>query len=302
MGVGIEAHVRSCHHDGTSIVYLAPGELPPEITTGDREITLLEGHLRKTLDGFLLPSQIIFVDAPFPRNTQSQVDEKLLDVALQKMNQSSYTPSLSSTEQLVRDAFASILGFTASEISSNSDFFNMGGDSMSAGQLLSILRRDLKVRVPVDQLFTSSSVIELCTLVDKILLDSVKITTSPLPQIGCTETYSSTNPFVLLINLIPLLVLYPMKTALHWTALMYALSSIPSVWDEPNMPSRFLALIAAMFFSRALGQIVTPIVAIMMKWLIIGKYRQGMYPMWGPYHTRWWIVDKTLQICGQVGL
>lgn len=302
MGVGIEAHVRNCHHDGTPIVYLAPGELPADIIAENPEIALLESHLRNTLDAFLLPSQVIVLEAPFPRNNHAQIDEELFDAALRKLNESNYSPSLSLTERLVRGAFSSILGFTESEISSSSDFFNMGGDSMSAGQLLSILRRDLKVRVPVDQLFISSSVSELCTLVDKILLNSSKTTASTQSKIGCTETYSSTNPLVLLINLIPLLLLYPMKIALQWTTLMYSLSSISSVWSEPNMPSRFLALIASMFFSRALAQIVAPTFGILMKWLVIGKYTQGIYPMWGPYHTRWWIVDKTLQICGQVGL
>jgi hypothetical protein len=176
----------------------------------------------------------------------------------------------------------------------------MGGDSLSAGRLLSILRRDMQVRIPVDQLFTFSRVDNLCTLTERQLQSETSTLdqgTAYLP--GCSETYSSTNPIVLFVNLLPITLFYPLKMGFQWTALMYSLSSISLVWDEPNVASRFLALVGAMFISRACTQIVAPICGMAFKWIVIGKYREGMYPMWGPYHTRWWIVQKVLLICGK---
>ncbi|KAJ3200175.1 Nonribosomal peptide synthetase 4, partial [Dinochytrium kinnereticum] len=29
-----------------------------------------------------------------------------------------------------------------------------------------------------------------------------------------------------------------------------------------------------------------------MKWIVIGRYRSGTYPIWGWYHFRWWLVDR----------
>jgi hypothetical protein len=99
-------------------------------------------------------------------------------------------------------------------------------------------------------------------------------------MVGCTKTYSSTNPMVLVVHLLPLFVrlLYPMKFAFKWTVLMYALACISEIWNEPDIPSRFLALVFAMLISRLATQIVAPIYGIGFKWLVIGKYKEGMYP------------------------
>ena len=82
---------------------------------------------------------------------------------------------------------------------------------------------------------------------------------------------------------------------------MYSLSSISELRYKPNVAARFLALISALFISRVCTQVVAPLFGIAFKWLVIGKYREGLYPMWGPYHSRWWLVQKILLICGKVG-
>ncbi|TVY81375.1 putative peroxisomal-coenzyme A synthetase, partial [Lachnellula suecica] len=296
----LEAHMGESHHDGTPIVYLAPREQTPDFTKSEPFTETLYNKLQMMLDGFLLPSQITLLTEPFPRDTSNSIDTVRLEIMLKALKASDSTPASSETEQHVRRAFSEVLSFDITEITSSSDFFQLGGDSMSAGQLLSILRRDLKVRIPVDQLFVSSKVNELWTVINKILLANNQTDSSkPQERAGCTETYSSTNPLVMLVQLLPIVVIYPMKSGLQWTSLMYTLSTIAAYWDEPNIPSRFLALVGAMFISRAVTQIIVPICGITLKWLIIGQYREGMYPMWGPYHTRWWIVEKILQICGK---
>jgi carbonic anhydrase/acetyltransferase-like protein (isoleucine patch superfamily) len=44
---------------------------------------------------------------------------------------------------------------------------------------------------------------------------------------------------------------------------------------------------------------VLPFVGIAAKWLIVGQYRQGRYPVWGAMYLRWWLVDQILEICGR---
>ena len=295
-----EAHVGRSHHDGTPIVYLAPMtekylEVLPEFNTA-----MLSDQLRKVLDGFLLPSSIINLGMPLPRDALGLIDEKRLDELVQ-MQKPATSVASSETEEKIRRAFSTVLNFEIEEISHDSDFFELGGDSLSAGQLLSILRRDLQVRIPVDQLFTSSKVHELCKLVDQLItLDSKEPATDLRSIVGCTKTSSSTNPLVLFVNLLPIFVFYPMKQAFKWTVLMYMLAWISNIWSEPDIPSRFLALVFAMLVSRTATQVVAPIFGICFKWLVIGRYKEGMYPMWGVYHTRWWIVEKVLLICGKV--
>lgn len=298
----VEAHVGENHHDGTPIVYLAPMKAISNFRISKETIETIRESLRMSLDGFLLPSRIRVLDQPFPRDVSDAVDEEQLGIIIKNMNGSSSPTSASETEHKVRRAFGEVLRLDVSEISSSSDFFQLGGDSMSAGRLSSVFRRDLKVRIPVDQLFSSRRVDELCKIIDALLKTNFDHEAKPREMIGCTETCSSTNPLVMFIHLLPIAVLYPTKMGFHWTAFMYFLTIIANYWDEPNVPSRFLALISAMFLSRVATQIVAPICGIALKWLIIGKYREGMYPMWGVYHTRWWLVDKILLVCGKVGL
>ena len=44
---------------------------------------------------------------------------------------------------------------------------------------------------------------------------------------------------------------------------------------------------------------MTPLVFILIKWVVIGKYQQGRYPIWGSYYLRWWFVDVCRKIIGR---
>lgn len=164
------------------------------------------------------------------------------------------------------------------------------------------MRRDLGVRLPVDKLFGASRVCDLTRLVEeKLLLNTTQEGSStPISLPGCEKTYSSTNPLVLFIHLLPMTIVFPMKVALRWIILMYTLSTLLRVWTDVSICARFLSLIVAMAAGRAITQVITPTVAILVKWIVIGRYREGMYPMWGPYHTRWWFVQKVVLIGGIV--
>lgn len=299
----LEAFAGTSHHDGTIVVYLAPRHEALEVLSYHDTIEVLREAFPKSLPGFLIPSSILYLPDPFPHDTSGLVDAEELHERVKAAINSISTPAGSKTETQVRKAFAEVLDFGVEELCADSDFFDLGGDSMSAGRLLSTLRRDLGVRIPVDQIFTSSRVSDICKLVDQSLEANFKNASGTVqPQIGCTKTCSSTNPLVLLVSLLPIVVIFPMKLAFQWTLLMYFLSIISHYWLEADVPSRFLGIVASMFIARAFTQIIAPIFGIVFKWGVIGKYSEGMYPMWGLYHTRWWIVEKTLQICEQVSL
>ncbi len=51
----------------------------------------------------------------------------------------------------------------------------------------------------------------------------------------------------------------------------------------------------AMEIGTALGFAVWPswlLVSIALKWLVIGRYKPGKYPVWGAYYFRWWLVNR----------
>ncbi len=34
------------------------------------------------------------------------------------------------------------------------------------------------------------------------------------------------------------------------------------------------------------------LISIAIKWLVIGRYKPGQYPVWGFYYFRWWLVTR----------
>ncbi|KIN03273.1 hypothetical protein OIDMADRAFT_40858 [Oidiodendron maius Zn] len=296
----LEAYVGPGRHDGTPEVIVAPRGRVPEEFSFQEVIESLSRSLKGELDGYLLPSKITYIDEIFPRNPSGIIDQLALKEILKASQNLNSSPPVSDTDRCIRLAFSKVLGIPLEEISSDSDFFAMGGDSLSAGQLLSILRRDMQVRIPVDQLFGTSRVCDLCEQVDRMLHANAKHAINGKKSLlGCMQTYSSTNPFVLFINILPIMLVYPMKMAFKWTTLLYALGTILKLWHDPNLAAKFVAVVGAMFIARSGTEIVSPIFGILFKWIVIGRYREGIYPMWGPYHSRWWIVEKVLLVCGK---
>jgi len=296
----LDIYVGTNHRDGSIVVYLAPPSVKRELNSqkGQEAVETLQERFPKSLDGFLVPSTIRYLEEPLPRGSNGEVNAEAVH-AMAK-TQINLAPASSDTEDNIRQAFQEVLNVSAEDLGPESDFFELGGGSMSAGRLLSVLRRDLGVRIPIDQIFSCSTVSSICTLVDQFLETSPKITQDTETQTGCKETYSSTNPLVLFINLLPIMLLYPMKTAFLWTVFIYALSNISKHWKAHTIPASFVVVITSLAIARAVTEIAAPILGIILKWVIIWKYKRGLYPMWGPYHTRWWLVERILQIFGDV--
>ena len=299
----VEVHVGVHQHDGFPEVVFAPSVSSIADLDENCYKDTLEHHLINLLDHYLLPSAYTYLTSLLPLDDFGNVDvQRLAEMVHEKKTSS--TPALSATEEMIRDIFVEILCCAADDITSQSDFFGMGGDSLSAGRFLSTLRRKMGISLSVDKFFNATRVCDVaCTVDDALLLKSESTSETyceeqTLPS--CEKTYSSTNPLVLAIQLVPILLIYPMKAAFRWTAFMYSLATLSDYWSNTNIAARFLGLIGAMAMSRFAINLGGPFFGIALKWLIIGRYKEGLYPMWGPYHTRWWLVQKILMVFGKV--
>jgi acyl carrier protein len=245
----------------------------------------LRQEMRAALHGYLVPTTISWIGDSADRHDQKAcASEK----------------NSSSVEQRVCEIFADILSCSVSDISPQSDFFQLGGDSLKAGRLLSTLRKELQIKLHIGMLFTNSQVRGLSQLIEQTLSTTKSEERDEQIEIETprsTKTYSSTNPFLLCIQLLPIAIFYPMKRGFDLTVFIFTLTLALSFWPgEETVLSRVLNLLFALAVARIVSQIVFPILAILTKWIVVGRYREGMYPMWGFYHTRWWITQKLLSI------
>lgn len=296
---GVDVFTMRGGSEGYPQIYLAPkaGSSRPNLEVVDR----LQTTLRVTLDGYLVSDKLECLDRPFPITVFNTVDEtKLLALTAPTTGDLSYDRQMSVTQRKVSQAFASVLGGPGGSISASSDFFEMGGDSLRAGKLLAVLRKEFQLRLPVDMLFTNGQVGSLSELIDERLDDKTEAAAEkvqiPLP--GCEKTHSSTNPFLLLAQLIPICIVYPMKRALTWVVWMYMITETQTWVTNNDIPGRLFNLILSLAIANTVTQVVAPICGILAKWCVIGAHKEGMYPMWGLYHTRWWLAHKIVNTAG----
>ncbi|KAG8630866.1 hypothetical protein KVT40_000006 [Elsinoe batatas] len=302
-GANYDVYVRPSVIDGYSEGVLAPAmDSPPDLqypSTFDAR-TLLLGKL----DDLDMPNAVHLLEYELPVDAAGDIDHFELDCMIKDTSDAGSTKSdMSTMESRIATLFAQILACPLSKLGRDSDFFEMGGDSLRAGRLLSELRRESKTRIPVDLLFTCGQISAIAKYIEKatgagdgkepVLIR--KADSQPVIKRRC----SSTNPFLLLVQLIPIVLVYPMKRALTWTIFMYLLAESQFWPTTPYLAGRIFNLIVSMAIGRMVTFLIAPLLAIFSKWILIGRYREGLYPMWGLYHTRWWLVQKIIAISGK---
>lgn len=302
----IEFHIRPGASEFYPELLLAPHPRQTSDGTMLVDIKSVSSELAQRLHGYNLPSKVLQLEQAFPHKPDGNVDDNAVDHIINARSAAHRPSDMSATATTVAAIFAKILSVPFNEVSATSDFFDLGGSSMAAGQLLSKLRKEFQLQLPIDVLFTNRQVSALTALIDEKLGDSkplaqasseATVVRTELPP-GCSETFSSTKPILLLLQLLPMGVFYPMKRALTWTLFIYFLTLTQSWYTNKSMSGRLLDLVLSMAFGRLVTKIVAPLLAIVFKWAIIGRYKEGLYPMWSSYHTKWWICQKIIAIAG----
>lgn len=257
----------------------------------------VSARLRNLLHGYLVPSRITLLDGPMPVDVHGYPDHAAIAKALRSRDAAN---DMSPIEHRVREIFAVALTCTPEDVFASTDFFHAGGDSLSAGRLVSQLRHEFGIFLPGDVLFHSSTVGAVAARVSAALDAQAKKAEGSRDLPGCTETYSSTNPLVLILQLIPIVLFSPMKRALRWILFAYIMArSIMRFPIRDLLIGRLLLIILAVLAARFAEQLISPFCGILFKWIVIGRYREGLHPMWGPYHIRWWLTQKALQVTGK---
>jgi acetyltransferase-like isoleucine patch superfamily enzyme len=102
---------------------------------------------------------------------------------------------------------------------------------------------------------------------------------------------------VMFLQSIPLMVLFPFYTLLQYILLLGTLLVLLS--NEWRAGQELLMLAAALFLFNIVMSTVSPLLFILIKWTVIGRYRTGRYPVFGSYYLRWWFVDVCRKFFGK---
>ncbi|MET9488542.1 amino acid adenylation domain-containing protein [Nocardia sp. NPDC006630] len=148
------------HRAAVSLVRAATGDrlvayvvLESGARVGD---AALLAHVRAALPSYMVPATVVRLEA-LPLNASGKLDRKALPIP--EFQARAYRAPSTTAERTVAEVFASVLG--AERVGADDDFFELGGNSLSATQVVGRLGAAIGARVPVRALFDAPTVAEL---------------------------------------------------------------------------------------------------------------------------------------------
>lgn len=135
----IETVLQRHPHVDEAVVSLAPGGLVGYLTArlpGTPDLDDLRAYLRRTLPVVMIPTSLVVLDA-LPRTPNGKVDRLALP-APDAPAAVGGEPPRGADEELVAEVWRQVLDLDA--VGRDDDFFDLGGDSLMAGEVLNRLR------------------------------------------------------------------------------------------------------------------------------------------------------------------
>ncbi|WP_323798314.1 amino acid adenylation domain-containing protein [Nisaea sp.] len=137
--------------------------------TGTIDETALRAHLHATLPDFMVPTHLTRVDK-LPLNPNGKIDRAALPPPIPQPDKddAASEPPSGETEGALATIWEDLLGL--SPIGVHDDFFALGGHSLMAAKMVSVLEKQFGVTLPLTSIFTHPTVRQLAGAV----LDAAK--------------------------------------------------------------------------------------------------------------------------------
>lgn len=278
----------------------------------------IDRALGQILHGYAVPNPLHVFRQPLIKR-DGDYDFAAMETIVREQN----AASMSQTSILVSTIIGNLLDLDPGSITDESDFFLLGGNSLLLGRLIFMIRKETDVSLEVSSLFVNSTVSKIAALIDEQrnagsseeqdfyqidekgagLYSSANLAhnyddSDPAFSSHGNKPRSQTHPLVIFVQAIPFLFFYPLKAAWTWTIILHGLAFF-AFYIEDSFWQRIGALLCSIAIARVTSRVICPVAAIAFKWVVIGHYRPGKYPMWCNYHLRWWIVNQSLRTSGR---
>jgi non-ribosomal peptide synthetase-like protein len=232
-------------------------------------------HLRETMPAALVPRLAVVDD--IPTRTSGKVDRDALPWPLGRTDPS--TAGLHGTQARIAEVWEQAVG--AAPTSPTDDFFNLGGGSLTAAQVVTMLRADYPELVVAD-LYEHPTVAELGAYLDQLgptTLAEQDRSVAPIPlktQIGQSVA-------------VPALRLLAVPRMATWT--FVAARVVHDLHHAAWLPAApwWLLALALLVFVSPWGRIV---VAAALIRVVLAGVGPGSYPRGGKVHLRLWAAER----------
>ena len=243
--------------------------------------------LATTLPGYMLPAHWSMHVDDLPRLTSGKVDRKALaalPLPAIAAGRDQETPS-SLTEAHLLKAAREVLALGVVDF--DADFFTeLGGHSLLAAQFVSEVRKAPHLSgVALQDIYTVRTLRQLALLLDERArsapIERVDLSFEPPPfrrRFLCGLAQAVALPFIIAI------------VTAQWIGLL--LSSIYLVREDAPLWRDVLTL-CLIYVTLNLG---AKVVVVALKWAVIGRTRTGVYPLWGTYYFRIWLMQRLVHL------
>ena len=187
--------------------------------------------------------------------------------------------------------------FKVTAISCDDDFFlDLGGYSLLAAQLVTLMRSEHNLEVSIRDVYGHSSVRRLAAHVAANQSEPMAAQAGEAaPRRSSREVFKSVSRFtrwtVVSLQAVSLVLSYGVMSLplLAVVLLVYGM-----IQGTISLATLVVVLICLLFFTLPAAVLLS----VATKWLVIGRFKPGEYPVWSFYYFRWWLVTRVLHMSG----
>ena len=245
----------------------------------------IRADLRASLPAYMAPARYETRDV-LPRLSSGKVNRNALkkELLTAPVSSEEQEEPQTETEAILLDAAKKVM--PPQPMPFDADFFiDLGGHSLLAARFVSLVRQTPALAgITLQDMYSARTLRAIAALLDEksSLAGAPKdLSFTPPPLLRrflCGLAQAVVLPFLLAISTAQWLGIF--------VSYMLLTDTDASIWQE----------IASLLGVYVIVNIVTVILAIATKWLVIGRFKPGRYPIWGVYYFRVWLVQRALNL------
>jgi amino acid adenylation domain-containing protein len=153
-------------------------------------------ELSKKLPDYMVPNVFVFVDE-FELTTNGKINTRALPKPdFKKFRNSDIADPVTQTQKLLVELWKKII--KTETVSINDNFFNIGGHSLMATQVVSHIRNELKKELKIEDVFSKPVLKDLAALIDALSETQNEVAFKKYPENGKFPlTYAQTRPWTI---------------------------------------------------------------------------------------------------------
>jgi acyl carrier protein len=134
-----------------------------EVQLNQQEI---RGQLAQVLPAYMVPLRLVQLEK-FPLTVNGKIDQvQLLLLANEQQNHVPYVAPTTSTEISLTTIWSDVLKLDKAKLGMRENFFDLGGHSLMAVQVISRVRQDFAIDIPLSAIFEVSTIGEMAKYID----------------------------------------------------------------------------------------------------------------------------------------